>query len=103
MTTSESGLEGVITISPAHGGAIRVGEQNSKPLANVPFVVANDNGAIAEFTTDGQGQFKVTLPAGHYSVTRKGQGKIGRCGPFDVDVNAGQVTKVEWRCDSGMR
>jgi hypothetical protein len=40
---------------------------------------------------------------GHYSVARKGQGKIGRCGPFDIDVMNGQITKVEWRCDSGMR
>jgi hypothetical protein len=104
MTTNESGIEGVIIVSPAHGGAIRVGEQSSKPLAKVPFVVANDNGTIAEFTTDEQGRFKVTLPPGHYTVARKGAQKgIGRFGPFIVDVGAGQMTKVEWRCDSGMR
>ena len=104
MSTNESGIEGVITVSPSHGGAVRVGEQSSKPLANVPFVVANEKGPVAEFTTDDQGRFKVALALGHYSVERKGgQHKIGRYGPFDVDVNAGQVTKVEWRCDSGMR
>jgi Prealbumin-like fold domain len=104
MTTNESGIEGVVVVSPAHGGAIRVGEQSSKPLANVPFVVANDKGTIAEFTTDEQGRFKITLAPGHYTVARKGAQKgIGRFGPFDVDVSAGQMTKVEWRCDSGMR
>lgn len=104
MATNESGIEGVITVSPAHGGAIRVGEQSSKPLANVPFVVANERGAIADFTTDGQGRFKVALPPGHYTVARKGMQKgIGRYGPFEVDVRDDQMTKVEWRCDSGMR
>ena len=104
MTTNESGIEGVITVSPRHGGPVRVGEQGSKPLANVPFVVTNEKGPVAEFTTDDQGHFKIMLAAGHYSVARKGgQGKIGRYGPFDVDVVAGQMTKLEWRCDSGMR
>jgi len=104
MATNETGIEGVIIVSPAHGGAVRVGEQSSKPLANVPFVVANDKGTIAEFTTDEQGRFKIRLSPGHYTVVRKGAQKgIGRFGPFIVDVSAGQITKVEWRCDSGMR
>ena len=59
---------------------------------------------VAEFTTDGEGRFKVSLAPGHYSVTKKDQQKgIGRYGPFDVDVAAGQMTKVEWHCDTGMR
>ena len=24
-------------------------------------------------------------------------------GPFPVDITAGQVTKVEWKCDTGMQ
>jgi hypothetical protein len=32
--------------------------------------------------------------------TKKG---IGHYGPFEVDVVADRMTKVEWRCDSGMR
>ena len=28
---------------------------------------------------------------------------VGRYGPFEADVTAGQMTKVEWRCDTGMR
>jgi hypothetical protein len=37
-------------------------------------------------------------------VTKKDRQKgIGRYGPFDVDVAAGQMTKVEWQCDTGMR
>jgi hypothetical protein len=104
MSQNETGIEGVITISPTHGGPVRIGEQSSKPLANTTFVVANDKAAVAEFTTDDHGNFKAPVAPGHYKVLRKGyHGKIGRYGPFDVDVTAGRMTKVEWRCDSGMR
>jgi len=104
MPQAETGIEGVITISPIHGGPVRPGIASSKPLANTTFVVSNANGAVAEFTTDDQGRFKSALTPGHYFVAKKGeQHKIGRYGPFDVDVTAAQVTKVEWHCDTGMR
>jgi Carboxypeptidase regulatory-like domain len=101
---AETGIEGVITVGPTHGGPVRPGIPSSRPLANATFVVGNDSGAAAEFTTDDQGKFRVSLPPGHYSVTKKNRQKgIGRYGPFDVDVAAGQMTKVEWQCDTGMR
>jgi hypothetical protein len=101
---AETGIEGLITLSPTHPGPVRPGMISSKPVANAAFVVGNENGAAAEFTTDGQGHFKVSVPPGHYTVTKKDQQKgIGRYGPFDVDVTAGQTTKVEWQCDTGMR
>jgi hypothetical protein len=31
------------------------------------------------------------------------KGGIAQYGPFDVDVVAGQMTKVEWQCDTGIR
>jgi hypothetical protein len=100
----ESGVEGSISVSPAHGGPVRPGFASSKPLANTTFVVSNDSGPVAEFTTNDHGGFKVAVPPGRYSVARKGQQKgIGRYGPFDVNVVAGQITRVEWQCDSGMR
>ena len=101
---SGTGIEGVITISPTHPGPARPGIQSSRPLANTTFVVSNPNGSVAEFTTDDQGHFRVSLGPGHYSVMKKDQqSRIGRYGPFDVDVAAGQMTKVEWSCDTGMR
>jgi hypothetical protein len=104
MPKVETGIEGTITISPTHGGPVRVGEESSRKLADITFVVTNDAGTVSEFTTDGQGQFKVLLAPGHYTVARKGWQKgIGRYGPFEVDVATAQITKVEWRCDSGMR
>ncbi len=102
--TDGSGIEGVISVSPAHGGPIRVGIPNSRPLANAEFAVTNEKSAVAEFKTDEQGQFKISVAPGHYQVSLKNKkGGIGRFGPFDVDVTARQFTKVEWMCDSGMR
>lgn len=104
MLPNGTGIEGRITISPAHGGPVRVGESGSRPLINTTFVAANDSGVSTEFTTDDQGHFKVLLEPGHYTITKKGQQSgIGRYGPFDALVAAGQMTRLEWQCDSGMR
>jgi len=99
-----TGLEGTISISPIHGGPERLGVANSSPLANTDFVVKKGDGTVASFKTDDKGWFRISLPPSHYTITRKEPGgKIGRYGPFEVDVVAGQVTKVEWQCDTGMR
>ena len=102
--TTDTGIEGVIMLGPTHGGPVRPGVISSQPLANAAFNVGNETGAVAEFTTDDKGRFKVSVAPGHYTVTKKDQRKgIGRYGPFEVDVAAGQMTKVEWQCDTGMR
>ena len=99
---SGPGLEGIISVSPAHPGPSRVDTPNSAPLAGVTFAVENDKSEVASFTTDEQGRFRLSLPAGHYTVRVK-QARIRRCSPFSVEVVDGKMTKVEWGCDSGMR
>ncbi len=100
----ESGIEGIITISPARPGPIRANEAGSVPLANATFVVENNNGEVASFTTDEQGRFRASLPPGHYKVSLEGRkSSIGRFGPFEVDVASGKMTNVQWECDSGIR
>jgi Prealbumin-like fold domain len=100
----ESGIEGVISISPARPGPVRVDEAGSVPLANATFVIENDSREIASFTTDDKGHFRAAVPPGHYKVSLKGRkSSIGRFGPFEVDVVAGKMTNVQWECDSGMR
>jgi hypothetical protein len=106
QTPSESvtGIEGVITISPSRPGPARVGIPSSAPVAKTAFAVENKAGVVASLTTDEEGRFRVLLSPGHYTVSLKDRkGGIGRFGPWDVDVVAGKVTKVEWQCDSGMR
>jgi hypothetical protein len=99
-----AGVEGTITIGPAHAGPTKLGEPGSKPFANATFEVKNESGVVTSFTTDDQGRFQVSLVPGHYTAVQKGaKPAIGHFGPFDVDVVAGKITKVEWECDSGAR
>jgi hypothetical protein len=99
-----TGLEGVIVISPAHPGPTREGASDPVPLARTDFIVQKGDATLASFTTDEKGAFRISLPPGHYSVSRKASlGRIGHFGPFETDVVEGQMTKVNWTCDSGMR
>jgi Prealbumin-like fold domain len=99
----ESGIEGVITVSPARPGPTRIDEPGSVPLANATFVVEN-NREVASFTTDDKGHFRVALPPGHYKVSlKRSKSSIGRFGPFEADVAPGKMTNARWECDSGIR
>jgi hypothetical protein len=101
---SETGIEGVITIGPIQAGPVRADAPSSRPLANAAFVVENQKGNVASFTTDENGHFRMPLAPGHYKVSLKQRtSSIGRYGPFEIDVVAGQMTKVQWQCDSGLR
>jgi hypothetical protein len=103
-TQPATGLEGVISISPIHGGPARRGIPNSRPYANVDFVVKKGDDTIASFKTDDQGRFRISLAPGHYTVSMKeGKRGIGSHGPFEVDIVEGQMKQVQWTCDSGMR
>lgn len=99
-----TGLRGVINISSVRGGPSRPGDVGGSPLADTTFVAKDDQGREKTFTTDAQGRFQISLAPGHYTVTRQGVRKaIGFFGPFEVEVAAGRMTSVEWKCDSGMR
>lgn len=101
---AQTGIEGVITVGPVNGGPARIGIPGSRPLPNATFIAQNEKGTATSFTTDDQGSFRVSLVPGHYTVSLKEKkGGIGRYGPFQVDVVAGQMAKVAWRCDTGMR
>jgi hypothetical protein len=103
-TEPSSGLEGVIVVSPARGGPAKAGVPDSAPLANVDFNVKKGDEIVTSFKTDDKGQFRISLAPGHYIISLKdGKRRFGRYGPFEADVVAGQIKRVEWTCDSGMR
>lgn len=104
--TSASGIEGVITIGPIRPGPIRRDSEypTRAPFASTTFTVRNENAAVASFTTDEQGRFRVLVPPGHYTVAlQEPRSGPGHYGPFTAEVVAGKMTRVEWGCDSGMR
>ena len=99
-----TGVEGVISFGPVRGGPARLGVPDSRPLANTAFIAENEKGTVVSFSTNDEGQFRISLEPGHYTVSlQEKRGGIGRYGPFEVDVVAGQMTKVAWRCDTGIR
>ena len=99
-----SGIEGTIVVSPSRPGPIRKDEEQSvAPVRNAQFVVKAGDATVKTFTTDGEGRFQVALPPGHYVILREDPGsRVGRW-RFEADVVAGQMTKVNWTADSGMR
>ena len=99
-----TGIEGIISVGPIHGGPSHVGVTDSAPLPNVAFEVANDAGPVTAFTTDAAGHFRIPLAPGRYSIKAKDpKAKLPRCGPFNDEVTADGFKKVQWECDSGMR
>jgi len=99
-----TGLEGSISLHGISGGPVKQGVPDSKPLANTTFVVKKGDLTIASFTTDDQGRFRISLPSGHYSISKNDwNSRVGFYGPFPVDITAGQIKKVQWNCDTGMQ
>ncbi len=91
-------------MTPFQGGPTRKSEADSKPLTNIAFEVKQDGQVIKSFQTDDRGQFHVELKPGQYTVARKDwKEAIGFYGPFEVKITQGAMTKVEWKCDSGIR
>src|SRR5437868_5830419 len=70
-----TGIEGVITVSPAGPGPSKENGPDSAPVANVAFAVEGEQGVTALFTTDEQGRFRISLSPGHYTIRVK-QGRI---------------------------
>src|SRR5438105_2077762 len=99
-----SGIEGTVLISPIRPGPIRKDDGPSvAPVRNAQFAVKAGDATVATFTTDGEGRFQVALPPGHYVVLREGAAPRVGSWRFEADVIAGQMTKVNWTGDSGMR
>jgi hypothetical protein len=98
-----SGIEGVILVSPNRPGPVRKDVPSESPAGNVTFVVMQSDAKVASLTTDAEGRFRVSLPPGHYIVTRDDPGaRIGHW-RFEAEVKAGEMTSVRWVGDSGMR
>ena len=99
-----TGLEGVITVSPIRPGPIKKGSEVPRaPLPSAVFSVTNEKGTVTSFTTDSDGRFRLSLSPGHYVVSLAENRFPRPCGPFEIDVQPGKMTNVEWHCDSGMR
>lgn len=99
-----TGIDGIISVSPIRGGPTRQGDSDSKPLSNMVFEVKQGGRVLSSFKTDDRGHFRLSLEPGRYTISRKDwESALGSYGPFEVDVSKGKMTKVDWKCDSGLR
>ena len=101
----KTGITGIVRVTPVRPGPARAGSEfsNAAPLPNATFTVTGDGGAVTKFTTDTIGRFEISLKPGHYVVVLAENRFPKPCGPFEVNVQPGKMTDVDWRCDSGMR
>jgi hypothetical protein len=100
-----TGITGVVLVTPIRPGPIRAGSESPSAgaLPNAKFSVTSDETLVTTFMTDADGRFQVSLKPGRYSVLLVENRFPKPCGPFEINVEAGKMTDVEWRCDSGMR
>jgi len=102
-TPGPSGIEGVVLVSPNRPGPIRKDGPTVAPAGNIEFVVKKGDAKVASFTTNAEGAFRILLFPGHYVVMREDSGAAIGHWRFEVDVHAGEMAKVSWTGDSGMR
>jgi hypothetical protein len=99
----DTGVEGVISVSPSRPGPQRIDGPSIAPARNIVFVVKREDKKVMFFTTDAEGRFRIRLAPGQYTVSREDPGAAIGHWRFEVDVVANEVTKVNWTGDSGMR
>ncbi len=87
-------------VTPIRPGPAKKGSEfpNVAPLPNATFRATSNEGIVTTFTTDTGGDFRASLKPGHYSVVLAENRFPTPCGPFEVDIEADEITEVEWRC-----
>ena len=92
----DTAIEGAISVGPTHDGPVRAAAPSSAPVREMEFVVRKGEETVATFKTDTEGQFRVSIAPGRYTVSRANwKRRVGNYGPFEVDVVPGQMSKVQ--------
>jgi hypothetical protein len=86
-----------------------VGEPEPTPAPEVYagrqiVVFSGSGGEIARVQIDGQGNYRLVLPAGSYRVDINHAGIDSAAGlPAEVEILAGQTTRLDVDIDTGIR
>ena len=98
---SRSGLHGVVLIDPAYP-VCKVGVPCTRPAKNV-WLVFLRHGHTARIRTGDDGRYRITLPAGTYTVASPNHLAGRGLTPWRVAVRAGVYRRVAFRLDVGIR
>ncbi len=107
-TPHRSGIVGMVHLGPQCAVDIGADACRDKPSAGSTVTVTRQhpvgNGAgeptVAQTTTDADGRYRVALRPGRYVVTAHAGMS---CRPIEVRVATGTYSKVDLRCDTGIR
>jgi hypothetical protein len=103
VALSTGGLHGTVVIDPARP-VCAVGQSCSAPDRYDVLAFWQSGRRIAQTKTDGAGTYRVTLPAGIYTVTAPRHRGIGRgLRPSRVTVAHGRYTRANFTLDIGIR
>jgi hypothetical protein len=103
-TTTPSGLRGLVTRGPIT--PVCVSEQPcSEPAPHLTLVFSRNGRVVGRAVTNGEGRYRVRLPAGLYAVRRPAPtDPIGRgLEPDHARVRAGRFMRVDFSIDTGIR
>lgn len=87
----------------AHGGPDTPGQKNRRPVKAQISARNTHNLVAARASSNSQGEFRMTLPAGRYLLHLESAGLGGRLKDVAIEINAGRTTHVELMIDNGMR
>lgn len=104
LKPGESGIQGMVTISPTCGGPVRPGQDCTAPYQAAITVLNQAGQAVAQVTSGADGRFALALPPGAYTLRPEKPAKgIAQAAEVSVTVAAGEVAAVEITYDSGLR
>jgi hypothetical protein len=97
-----AGLFGTVTRGPTMPVCI-AGQPCSKPAAGVTLTFVHDGVAAKSVVTGAQGQYRIQLRPGTYTVRVAGLARIQRLSPTTVVVRRGVMGRQAFVIDTGIR
>jgi hypothetical protein len=105
-TTSDSGIEGKVTIGPTCPGPARPDDPAcaDKPFQATIKILDSGSALVSQVQSDANGDYRAQLQPGTYIVDpQPGESPMQRAQQQTVSVMAGQYTRVDIQYDSGIR
>ena len=93
----DTSLHGTVTRGPITPVCVR-GQSCSKPAAGVTLRFSKGSAVVAQARTEGDGFYRLSLPAGRYSVA----GPKG-LQPTRISLRSGGSRRVDFMIDTGIR
>lgn len=105
IETSDSGVAGQVLTGP-RCPVMRIEDKNCEDApypTSIEIFYQNASEPFRIIETDGEGNFKIALEPGVYSLKPKGGNPFPKCSGKEVSVSAGRFQDIVLSCDTGIR